>query len=90
MLYEGLLGGENAAFDSNGELLGVAGIDVFIVELGTIAQSVEEALQQRVVGNYVPLNNSIPLQFNCSLEVSYNSLKHLNQCLAFPVQVFMI
>ncbi|KAH8975721.1 hypothetical protein BDL97_01G173700 [Sphagnum fallax] len=58
------------AFDSNGELLGVAGIDVFIVELGTLAQSVEEALQQRVVGNYVPLNNSIPLQFNCSLETS--------------------
>jgi hypothetical protein len=90
MLCEGLLGGENAAFDSNGELLGVAGIDVFIVELGTLSQSVEEALQQRVVGTYVPLNNSIPLQFNCSLEVSYNSFKHLNQCLAFSVQVFMI
>jgi hypothetical protein len=24
------------------------------------------------------------------LEVSYNSFKHLNQCLAFSVQVFMI
>ncbi|CAK9862534.1 unnamed protein product [Sphagnum jensenii] len=58
------------AFDSNGELLGVAGIDVFKVELGTLTQSVEEALHQRVVGNYVPLNNSIPLQFNCSLETS--------------------
>jgi hypothetical protein len=59
MLCEGFLGGENAAFDSNGELLGVAGIDVFIVELGTLAQSVQEALHQRVVGNYVPLNNSM-------------------------------
>jgi hypothetical protein len=90
MLSQRLLGGENAAFDSNGELLGVAGIDVFIVELGMLEQSVEEALQQRLVGNNVPLNNSITLQFNCSLEVSYNSFKHLNLCLAFSVQVFMI
>jgi hypothetical protein len=90
MLCEGILRGENAAFDSNGELLGVAGIDVFLVELGMLAPSVKEALQQRLVGNHVPYNNSIPLQFNCSLEVSYNSFKHRNQCLAFSVRVFMI
>ncbi len=59
-----------AAFGSDGQLLGVVGIDVYIDELGNIAQLVRQALENQTnQGNIQPaivtLNNQ-----NCSLGVS--------------------
>ncbi len=59
-----------AAFGSDGQLLGVVGIDVYIDELGNIAQLVRDALENQTnQGNIQPaivtLNN-----LNCSLAVS--------------------
>ncbi len=59
-----------AAFGLDGQLLGVVGIDVYIDELGNIAQLVRDALENQTnQGNIQPaivtLNN-----LNCSLAVS--------------------
>jgi hypothetical protein len=59
-----------AAFGANGQLLGVAAIDVYIDELGNLTDLVTNALQNRSnEGSIYPTLN----QLNCSVAVSNSS-----------------
>ncbi len=63
----------NAAFGSDGQLLGVAAITVYINELGTLTDLVTTALQNRTKGNVYP---TIVIA-NCSIAVSISTMTQL-------------
>jgi hypothetical protein len=62
-----------AAFGADGQLLGVAGIDVYIDELGNLTDLVTNALQNRSnEGSIYPTVATLN-QLNCSVAVSNSS-----------------
>ncbi|CAK9256266.1 unnamed protein product [Sphagnum jensenii] len=65
-----------AAFGSDGQLLGVAAITVYINELGTLTDLVTTALQNRTKGNVYP---TIVIA-NCSIATASNSIPAAQQC----------
>ncbi len=62
-----------AAFGSDGQLLGVAAITVYVNELGTLTDLVTTALQNRTKGNVYP---TIVIA-NCSIAVSISTMTQL-------------
>ncbi|KAH8975709.1 hypothetical protein BDL97_01G173100 [Sphagnum fallax] len=64
------------AFGSDGQLLGVAAITVYINELGTLTDLVTTALQNRTKGNVYP---TIVIA-NCSIATASNSIPAAQQC----------
>lgn len=64
------------AFGSDGQLLGVAAITVYINELGTLTDLVTTALQNRTKGNVYP---TIVIA-NCSLATASNSIPAAQRC----------
>jgi hypothetical protein len=65
-----------AAFGSDGQLLGVAAITVYVNELGTLTDLVTTALQNRTKGNVYP---TIVIA-NCSIATASNSIPAAQRC----------
>jgi hypothetical protein len=62
-----------AAFGADGQLLGVAGIDVYIDELGNLTNLVTNALQNRSNEGSIYHTVATLNQLNCSVAVSNSS-----------------
>lgn len=73
------------AFDDDGKLLGVVGLNIFVDQLGILTDYVKEALQPRTLAKTFDPTKIVLTAANASIQVSamtepLKTLHHLHAC----------